>query len=261
MQLPVKPSPVGTHWQVTSAGFMPQRKQAALNPSSTWLTVPLTRHEPTQLPQQPWLLTGHPGHCQQSHLGWQGQECPGTGRWQDLILMPRSFSSASFQCSFPCTSPCLLVAGACHKHREVSVGHLARLLPEQVQAVGPSLVAGLGPPHTHSLQVLGPLAELCKQLLPSLSALRLMFQQQLSHPSLWEASSKQIAGGGGIYLGMTGLQSIYSTGNHSLLKCQIDSSSSTGWVRAHPGGYGPASLHLQGKRVTEIDCTIECAAW
>ncbi|RLV89390.1 hypothetical protein DV515_00014901 [Chloebia gouldiae] len=78
MQLPVKPSPVGTHWQVTSAGFMPRRKQAALNPCSTWLTVPLTQHEPTQLPQQPWLLAGYPGHCQQSHLSWY------SGTWQQF---------------------------------------------------------------------------------------------------------------------------------------------------------------------------------
>lgn len=111
----------------------------------------------------------------------------------------------------------------------VSVGHSVPVSPpEQVPAVGLLPVAGLGPAHTYSLQVLGALAELCQQLLPSLSALRLMFEQHLSHPSLWELSSKQIAGGGGIYLRMTGLQSIYSTGNCSLLKCQIDSSSCTG---------------------------------
>lgn len=142
--------------------------------------------------------------------------------------MPRSFSSASSQWSFPCASPCPLVVRACHKHRGLCWSLSPCLPPEQVLAVGPLPVAGLGPAHTYSLQVLGPLAELCQQLLPSLSALRLMFEQHLSHPSLWELSSKQIAGGGGIYLRMTGLQSIYSTGNCSLLKCQIDSSSCTG---------------------------------
>lgn len=99
----------------------------------------------------------------------------------------------------------------------------------------PPLVAGLGQPHTLSLAVLRSLGRaLPAAASPSLSALRLMFEQQLPHPSPREASSKQIAGGGGIYLGMTGLQSIYSPCSCSLLECQIDSSSSTGGGASPP---------------------------
>lgn len=139
------------------------------------------------------------------------------------------------QWSSPCTSPCLLVVRVSHEHGEVSVGHL---VPVSSQSR-----SWLCDPHwwqgwdslTHFLlQFSGPLAELCQQLLPPLSALRLMFEQQLPHPSPREASSKQIAGGGGIYLGMTGLQSIYSPCSCSLLECQIDSSSSTGCGASPP---------------------------
>lgn len=137
----------------------------------------------------------------------------------------------------------LFLSGALPAHPHVC------LLLEFLTSMGRSLLAtwSLSPPRagpgwwqgwdslTHFLlQFSGPLAELCQQLLPPLSALRLMFEQQLPHPSPREASSKQIAGGGGIYLGMTGLQSIYSPCSCSLLECQIDSSSSTGGGASPP---------------------------
>lgn len=183
-------------------------------PTAAWSSLP------------PWALPAKPPEL-------AGMAVPGTGP----LAGPRPQAKVFFLCQFSVELSLLIPLPACCYSSSqawgVSVGLLSP--PRAGPGCGATPGAGLGPPHTHSLQVSGPLAELCKQLLPSLSALRLMFEQQPSHPSLWEASSKQIAGGGAIYLGMTGLQSIYSTGNCSLLKCQIDSSSCTGRVRACGG--------------------------